>query len=139
MKLSILLGNIIGWILSLYLCSYFIISKLYFIEINKSLERIPECWICYDPEKPDCGPLIQPCKCRGDVSVVHHECLKQWLIEVSTLSFMPYQLFVLMFCIFFFVLNENKTIWMCDTLAYKSMQLFYLLFDILSWHRQFLH
>lgn len=52
-------------------------------EINKSLEKIPECWICYDPEKPDCGPLIQPCKCRGDVSIVHHECLKQWLIESS--------------------------------------------------------
>ncbi|GIY20059.1 RING-CH-type domain-containing protein [Caerostris extrusa] len=52
--------------------------------LSKSLEKIPECWICYDPERLDCGPLIQPCKCRGDVSVVHHECLKQWLVESSS-------------------------------------------------------
>ncbi|PRD31342.1 UNVERIFIED_CONTAM: hypothetical protein NCL1_23781 [Trichonephila clavipes] len=52
--------------------------------LNKSLEKIPECWICYDPERLDCGPLIQPCRCRGDVSIVHHECLKQWLVESSS-------------------------------------------------------
>ncbi|CAL1265086.1 unnamed protein product [Larinioides sclopetarius] len=52
--------------------------------LNKSLEKLPECWICYDPERLDCGPLIQPCKCRGDVSIVHHECLKQWLVESSS-------------------------------------------------------
>lgn len=43
----------------------------------------PECWICYEsPEtKPDAGPLIQPCECRGDVSAVHHSCLLRWLME----------------------------------------------------------
>lgn len=43
-----------------------------------------ECWICYDSERKDAGPLIQPCACKGDVSVVHHECLKQWLMESYT-------------------------------------------------------
>lgn len=38
-----------------------------------------DCWICYDSEKPE--PLIQPCKCTGDVSSVHHECLRMWLVE----------------------------------------------------------
>lgn len=41
-----------------------------------------ECWICYDADKPE--PLIQPCACTGDVSSVHHECLKRWLIESSS-------------------------------------------------------
>lgn len=27
------------------------------------------------------GPLIQPCACRGDISIVHHGCLKKWLVE----------------------------------------------------------
>lgn len=40
-----------------------------------------ECWICYDNEKTE--PLIQPCQCTGDVSSVHHDCLKRWLVEVS--------------------------------------------------------
>jgi hypothetical protein len=38
-----------------------------------------ECWICYDNEKD--AALMQPCNCKGDVSAVHHECLKQWLME----------------------------------------------------------
>lgn len=42
-----------------------------------------ECWICYDNDKSDI--LIQPCACKGDVSIVHHECLKLWLME-SNLS-----------------------------------------------------
>lgn len=50
-------------------------------DCTKLPEKIPECWICYDTERQDCGPLIQPCSCRGDVSVVHHDCLKKWLIE----------------------------------------------------------
>lgn len=37
-----------------------------------------DCWICYD-EKNE--PLIQPCNCTGDVSSVHHECLRRWLVE----------------------------------------------------------
>lgn len=44
-----------------------------FLQVNK------DCWICYDAEKPE--PLIQPCKCTGDVSSVHHECLRMWLVE----------------------------------------------------------
>lgn len=46
------------------------------IEANdKSLVEKTECWICYDNEKPE--PLIQPCDCTGDVSSVHHECLRR--------------------------------------------------------------
>lgn len=39
-----------------------------------------DCWICYDSERNE--PLIQPCKCTGDVSSVHHDCLRRWLVEV---------------------------------------------------------
>ncbi|RWS07451.1 uncharacterized protein B4U79_07983, partial [Dinothrombium tinctorium] len=46
-----------------------------------SSRSIRECWICYDTERSDAGPLIQPCACKGDVGVVHHECLKLWLME----------------------------------------------------------
>lgn len=45
-----------------------------------------DCWICYDPERSDAGPLIQPCKCSGDVSSVHHNCLRRWLVESSSES-----------------------------------------------------
>lgn len=41
-----------------------------------------ECWICYDPDRMDCGPMIQPCNCKGDVGAVHHDCLRRWLVEV---------------------------------------------------------
>lgn len=41
-----------------------------------------ECWICYDTERTDAGPMIQPCDCRGDVGAVHHHCLRKWLMEV---------------------------------------------------------
>lgn len=44
-------------------------------------EKVPECFICYDTERTDAGPLIRPCNCRGDVSVVHHDCLRTWLME----------------------------------------------------------
>lgn len=40
-----------------------------------------DCWVCYDPERKDAGPLIQPCGCKGDVATVHHDCLKKWLVE----------------------------------------------------------
>jgi len=40
-----------------------------------------ECWICYDTDRTDAGHLIQPCACKGDVSVVHHDCLRRWLVE----------------------------------------------------------
>ncbi|KAK4309797.1 hypothetical protein Pmani_018590 [Petrolisthes manimaculis] len=42
-----------------------------------------ECWICYDTERTDAGPLIQPCDCRGDVGAVHHHCLRKWLMECA--------------------------------------------------------
>ncbi|XP_043502722.1 uncharacterized protein LOC122524479 isoform X1 [Polistes fuscatus] len=42
-----------------------------------------DCWICYDNDRHDVGPLIQPCQCRGDVSAVHHDCLRRWLVESS--------------------------------------------------------
>jgi hypothetical protein len=49
-----------------------------------SLKLLAECWICYDPDRTDAGPLIQPCLCRGDVSAVHHDCLKTWLVESNS-------------------------------------------------------
>ncbi|CAG0902259.1 unnamed protein product, partial [Cyprideis torosa] len=33
----------------------------------------PECWICFDRGSQN-SPLIQPCRCRGGVGAVHHEC-----------------------------------------------------------------
>eukprot|EP00095_Tigriopus_kingsejongensis_P002985 maker-scaffold849_size89187-snap-gene-0.18 protein:Tk02985 transcript:maker-scaffold849_size89187-snap-gene-0.18-mRNA-1 annotation:"PREDICTED: uncharacterized protein LOC100118313 isoform X2" len=41
----------------------------------------PECWICYDMDRSDVGPMINPCNCRGDVGAVHHDCLRRWLVE----------------------------------------------------------
>ncbi|XP_013774928.2 uncharacterized protein LOC106459810 [Limulus polyphemus] len=52
-------------------------------DLGVSLEKLSECWICYDSERQDVGPLIQPCLCKGDVSVVHHDCLKKWLVQSS--------------------------------------------------------
>ncbi|KRT81422.1 hypothetical protein AMK59_5657 [Oryctes borbonicus] len=37
-----------------------------------------DCWICYDVDKTE--PLIRPCACTGDVSSVHHDCLRRWLM-----------------------------------------------------------
>lgn len=39
-----------------------------------------DCWICYDSENTD--RLIQPCDCKGGMELVHHDCLKKWLLEV---------------------------------------------------------
>ena len=52
---------------------------------------IPECWICYETalSKPEAGPMIQPCLCRGDVSAVHHSCLLRWLMESCSSSTAP--------------------------------------------------
>ncbi|XP_059055691.1 uncharacterized protein LOC131849602 [Achroia grisella] len=44
-----------------------------------SVGSVRDCWICYDTSKPE--PLIRPCRCTGDVSAVHHECLRRWLVE----------------------------------------------------------
>ncbi|CAH2057055.1 unnamed protein product, partial [Iphiclides podalirius] len=41
-----------------------------------------DCWICYDGARAE--PLIRPCRCTGDVSAVHHDCLRRWLIESAT-------------------------------------------------------
>ncbi|CAG9813303.1 unnamed protein product [Phaedon cochleariae] len=38
-----------------------------------------ECWICYDGDKKE--QLIQPCDCTGDVSSVHHECLRRLMAD----------------------------------------------------------
>ena len=27
--------------------------------------------------------MIQPCGCKGDVGVVHHDCLRRWLVETA--------------------------------------------------------
>lgn len=43
--------------------------------------RSQECFICYDTDRDDAGPLINPCKCKGDTSVVHHDCLRRWILE----------------------------------------------------------
>ncbi|XP_015787698.1 uncharacterized protein LOC107364779 [Tetranychus urticae] len=48
---------------------------------HSNSSRSIDCWICYDDECKDVGPLIQPCLCKGDVSAVHHDCLKRWLME----------------------------------------------------------
>ena len=48
-------------------------------EEGQSFLNKKDCWICYDNDKAE--PLIQPCKCTGDVSSVHHECLRRWLVE----------------------------------------------------------
>ncbi|KAA5582479.1 E3 ubiquitin-protein ligase MARCH [Pseudomonas aeruginosa] len=40
-----------------------------------------DCWICYDSSRAE--PLIRPCRCTGDVSAVHHDCLSRWLVEVG--------------------------------------------------------
>ncbi|CAG7816482.1 unnamed protein product [Allacma fusca] len=50
-------------------------------EEKYSLSENVGCYFCYDPERVDAGPLIQPCECRGDVSTVHHECLRRWLLQ----------------------------------------------------------
>lgn len=44
---------------------------------SSSIQRV--CWICYDGNKSDV--FIQPCACSGDLSSVHHDCLKRWLVE----------------------------------------------------------
>ncbi|PZC73257.1 hypothetical protein B5X24_HaOG209754 [Helicoverpa armigera] len=41
-----------------------------------------DCWICYDSSRSE--PLIRPCRCTGDVSAVHHDCLSRWLVESAT-------------------------------------------------------
>lgn len=50
--------------------------------IKESRAQLHQCWVCYDMERTDAGSLIFPCKCKGDVAAVHHECLKRWLNEV---------------------------------------------------------
>lgn len=50
---------------------------------DEGWDKKAECWICYDSDRTDAGPLIEPCACKGDVGAVHHECLKHWLIECA--------------------------------------------------------
>lgn len=48
---------------------------------DENWDKKAECWICYDGDSNDAGPMIEPCACKGDVGAVHHDCLKRWLIE----------------------------------------------------------
>ena len=61
------------------------VNSVSFLKLDKPANlvstKVQDCWICYDSERTDAGQLIQPCSCKGDVSIVHHECLKQWLVE----------------------------------------------------------
>ena len=50
--------------------------------VDENWDKKAECWICYDGDTSDAGPMIEPCACKGDVGAVHHDCLKRWLIEV---------------------------------------------------------
>lgn len=50
---------------------------------DENWDKKAECWICYDSETTEAGPMIEPCACKGDVGAVHHDCLKRWLIEVN--------------------------------------------------------
>ncbi|XP_070160893.1 uncharacterized protein [Polyergus mexicanus] len=54
-----------------------------FLSTDAASINSKDCWICYDSDRQDAGPLIQPCHCRGDVSAVHHDCLRRWLVESS--------------------------------------------------------
>ena len=72
-----ILYTILGHLISLASWNTF----FYFVEED----RVLECWICYDPDRTDVGPMINPCECRGDVSAVHHDCLQRWLMEVCAL------------------------------------------------------
>ena len=37
------------------------------------------CRICYQEEKDEKNPLIQPCLCTGSLKYIHLNCLKQWI------------------------------------------------------------
>ena len=52
--------------------------------VGSGEDKSPECWICYDGDRDDVGAMIYPCNCKGDVSAVHHDCLRRWLVEVSS-------------------------------------------------------
>lgn len=50
-----------------------------FAETTAAQQATAECWICLSDENPE--TMIQPCKCKGGTKLVHHSCLKNWLIE----------------------------------------------------------
>jgi len=50
---------------------------------GSSDSEFSDCWICYDNDRTDAGQLIQPCDCKGDVGMVHHDCLRRWLVECA--------------------------------------------------------
>jgi len=49
---------------------------------SRGSDDAEECWICWT-DNQSFGNLIQPCACKGDVSTVHHDCLRRWLVEKS--------------------------------------------------------
>ena len=73
--------------MSLFIVSYMACLILLFKVIIPFLTDLDsprrECWVCYDSERTDAGPMIFPCQCKGDLAAVHHDCLKRWLIEVK--------------------------------------------------------
>lgn len=89
--------------------SEYLVSSLF--DLSKS-SSIPECWICYETvlSKPEAGPMIQPCACRGDVSAVHHSCLLRWLMESCSTSTAPVSCKV---CgSIYKVEQSNETVWL---------------------------
>lgn len=70
-------------------------------------------YMFYPAERIDAGPLIQPCECRGDVSTVHHECLRRWLLQVReaqrmNLWFQFCWISSLILCSFAFSMTESE-------------------------------
>lgn len=61
------------------------VDTFIFLKTDENWDKKAECWICYDSETTEFGPMIEPCACKGDVGAVHHDCLKRWLIEVSSI------------------------------------------------------
>ncbi|XP_078489126.1 uncharacterized protein LOC100176980 [Ciona intestinalis] len=52
------------------------------ITMPENKEKITgECWICYDPDNVNGGDFIRPCLCKGGMAVVHHHCLRKWLLQ----------------------------------------------------------
>ena len=55
-------------------------------EIPKSESPKKSCRICYENHNLSKNPLLYPCKCKGTIKWVHHECLIKWIQMVLTLT-----------------------------------------------------
>ena len=47
--------------------------------LNKNIEKIRICRICYGEESTKINPLLCPCTCKGSMKYIHYLCLKNWL------------------------------------------------------------